>query len=104
MSDLHSYFKPRRDRKKKLLLGAVDREQHRLGMRMVADFLNRMVGGFITWCDGFRLNSITRGSQDPCFTFMTQQFGLKHFQVDLISGESGKIRPGIPKRQIEQKS
>jgi len=38
MGELHTRFKPEHPHQKKLLLGCVDREYHRIGLRMVADF------------------------------------------------------------------
>jgi methanogenic corrinoid protein MtbC1 len=38
MGELHIRFKPEKHRHKKLILGCVDREYHRIGLRMVADF------------------------------------------------------------------
>lgn len=70
MSDLHSYFKPRRDRRRKLLLGAVDLEQHRIGMRMVADFFEQ---------DGWDVYYLGAAVPTRSFVFMA-----KEFQPDLI--------------------
>jgi methanogenic corrinoid protein MtbC1 len=41
MGDLHHQFKARRDRKRTLVIGSVDRELHRVGSRMVADFFEQ---------------------------------------------------------------
>jgi len=41
MGDLHTLFKPTRQRHSTLLIGCVDREFHRVGARMVADFFEQ---------------------------------------------------------------
>jgi methanogenic corrinoid protein MtbC1 len=41
MGDLHHLFKPIQSRQRKVLIGCVEREFHRIGARMVADFFER---------------------------------------------------------------
>jgi MerR family transcriptional regulator, light-induced transcriptional regulator len=41
MGDLHSLFKPIQQKQKTLVIGCVDKELHRLGSRMVADFIEQ---------------------------------------------------------------
>jgi methanogenic corrinoid protein MtbC1 len=41
MGDLHTLFKPTRQHHRTLLMGCVDREFHRVGARMVADFFEQ---------------------------------------------------------------
>ena len=41
IGEMHSCFSPRRTLDKTVVLGCVDREYHRIGLRMVADFFER---------------------------------------------------------------
>lgn len=70
MGDLHPYFKPLRDRAKRIIFGAVDKELHRVGMRMVADFFEQ---------DGWEVYYL--GATVPTDTFLA---AAREFQADLI--------------------
>lgn len=70
MSDLRPYFKPVRARAKKMVLGAVDKELHRVGMRMVADFFEQ---------DGWEVYYL--GAAVPTDTFLSI---ARDFHADLI--------------------
>lgn len=70
MSDLRPYFKPVRERAKKMVLGAVDKELHRVGMRMVADFFEQ---------DGWEVYYL--GATVPTDTFLSI---ARDFHADLI--------------------
>lgn len=41
MGDLHSYFRPVQDKPNAVVIGCVDKELHRIGARMVADFFEQ---------------------------------------------------------------
>ena len=70
MGDLHPYFKPVQERKSKIVLGTVDNEQHRVGLRMVADFFEQ---------DGWDVYYL--GATVPTDTFISI---AREFQADLI--------------------
>jgi methanogenic corrinoid protein MtbC1 len=70
MGDLHSLFKPVRQKPKTLVIGCVDKEFHRLGARMVADFFEQ---------DGWNVYYL--GAAVPAKTFIAM---AKEMQADLI--------------------
>ena len=70
MGDLHPYFKPVQERKSKIVLGTVDNEQHRVGLRMVADFFEQ---------DGWDVYYL--GASVPTRTFISI---AREFQADII--------------------
>ncbi len=41
MGEMHPYFRPLQEKSKTLVIGCVDKEQHRVGARMVADFFEQ---------------------------------------------------------------
>ena len=49
MGDLHPHFKPKQSRNKRLVIGSVDKEFHRVGVKMVADFSSKMDGISTIW-------------------------------------------------------
>ena len=57
MGDLHSLFKPIKQKQKTLVIGCVDKEFHRLGARMVADFFEQ--DGWIVYYLGAAVPSKT---------------------------------------------
>ncbi|MDQ2999372.1 MAG: cobalamin-dependent protein [Chloroflexota bacterium] len=77
MGDLHQQFKPRRDRKRTLVIGAVERELHRIGSRMVADFFEQ---------DGWTVHYL--GAAVPTDTFIAM---AKDMQADLIGLSSQMV-------------
>jgi MerR family transcriptional regulator, light-induced transcriptional regulator len=70
MGDLHPYFKPVRTRAKRLVIGSVDKEFHRVGVRMVADFFEQ---------DGWEVYYL--GAAVPANTFISI---ARDFHADLI--------------------
>ena len=70
MGELHLRFKPQQTQPKKLILGCVDREYHRIGLRMVADFFEM---------DGWEVCYL--GAAVPAEAFACM---VKYFQPDLI--------------------
>jgi MerR family transcriptional regulator, light-induced transcriptional regulator len=70
MGDLHSLFRPQRERDKTLVIGCVDKELHRLGARMVADFFEQ---------DGWTVHYL--GATVPTSTFIAI---AKDLHADLI--------------------
>ena len=91
MGELHTQFKPRQPQHKKLILGCVDREYHRIGLRMVADFFEM---------DGWEVRYL--GASVPADAFATM---VKEFQPDLIgiSIEVDYHLPRLAEFQMELK-
>lgn len=81
MGDLHPYFKPVRERSRRLVLGAVKEEQHRVGLRMVADFFEQ---------DGWEVYYL--GAAVPTNTFVSI---LRDFHADLV-GVSAQMVYHLP--------
>ncbi len=81
MSDLRPYFKPLRERPKKIVLGAVDKELHRVGLRMVADFFEQ---------DGWEVYYL--GATVPTSTFLSI---ARDFNADII-GVSAQMVYHLP--------
>lgn len=70
MGDLRSFFKPFRTQSKRLVIGSVDKELHRVGVRMVVDFFEQ---------DGWDVYYL--GATVPSDTFISI---AKDFNADLI--------------------
>jgi methanogenic corrinoid protein MtbC1 len=70
MGDLHSYFKPTKIKPRTLVIGCVDKELHRLGSRMVADFFEQ---------DGWTVHFL--GATVPTKTFIDM---AEELEADLI--------------------
>ena len=70
MGDLHSYFRARGERDRTLVIGCVEGEQHRVGVRMVADFFEQ---------DGWTVYYL--GATVPTATFISM---AKDVHADLI--------------------
>ncbi|HSM26122.1 MAG TPA: cobalamin-dependent protein [Anaerolineaceae bacterium] len=70
MGDLRPYFKPVRQRTKRLVIGSVDKELHRVGVRMVVDFFEQ---------DGWEVYYL--GATVPTDTFISI---ARDFNADLI--------------------
>jgi methanogenic corrinoid protein MtbC1 len=70
MGDLHSLFKPVEQKQKTLVIGCVDKEFHRLGSRMVADFFEQ---------DGWNVYYL--GAAVPSKTFIAM---VREMKADLI--------------------
>jgi len=92
MGDLRPYFKPQRKRARKLVLGAVNAELHKVGVRMVADFFEQ---------DGWDVYYL--GATVPTSTFISI---AREFQADLI-GVSAQMIYHLPEirsfvNQIDQ--
>jgi len=81
MGDLRPHFKPIRDRKKRLVIGSVEKEFHRVGVRMVADFFEQ---------DGWDVYYL--GAAVPTDTFISI---ARDFNADLI-GLSAQMVYHIP--------
>lgn len=81
MGDMHTNFKPVRDRTRRLVIGAVDNEQHRVGIRMVADFFEQ---------DGWDVYYL--GAAVPVNTFL---FIAREFKADLV-GVSAQMVYHLP--------
>ena len=77
MGDLHSLFKPKEAKSKTLVIGAVDRENHRVGVRMVADFFEQ---------DGWTVHYL--GAAVPTKTFLAM---AREMEADLIGLSSQMI-------------
>jgi MerR family transcriptional regulator, light-induced transcriptional regulator len=91
MGELHTRFKPEHPKQKKLLLGCVDREYHRIGLRMLADFFEM---------DGWEVTYL--GAAVPAEAFVQT---VKEFQPDLIgiSVEVDYHMPRLAELQAELK-
>jgi MerR family transcriptional regulator, light-induced transcriptional regulator len=91
MGELHLRFKSDHPRQKKLILGCVDREYHRIGLRMVADFFEM---------DGWEVCYL--GAAVPADAFARM---VKEYQPDLIgiSVEVDYHLPRLVELQIELK-
>lgn len=74
MGDLHSQFKPEKTKPKTVVIGAVDRENHRVGVRMVADFFEQ---------DGWTVHYL--GAAVPTKTFLAMAREMKADLVGLSS-------------------
>ncbi len=70
MGDLHVYFKPKIEKDKILVIGSVDKEYHRVGVRMVADFFEQ---------DGWTVHYL--GAAVPTETFLAM---AREMKADLI--------------------
>jgi methylmalonyl-CoA mutase cobalamin-binding domain/chain len=81
MGELHPYFKPVRERSRRLVLGAVKDEHHRVGLRMVADFFEQ---------DGWEVYYL--GAAVPTNTFVSI---VRDFHADLI-GVSAQMVYHLP--------
>ncbi len=77
MGNLHSYFSPRQDRQRTLVIGCVDGELHRVGAHMAADFFEQ---------DGWTVYYL--GSSVPSATFIAM---AREMQADLIGLASQTI-------------
>ena len=77
MGDLHSLFRPKKEKSKTLVIGAVDRENHRVGVRMVADFFEQ---------DGWNVHYL--GAAVPTKTFLAM---AREMKADLIGLSSQMI-------------
>jgi methanogenic corrinoid protein MtbC1 len=74
MGDLHYHFKPKAAKPKTLVIGAVDKENHRVGVRMVADFFEQ---------DGWEVHYL--GAAVPTNTFLAMAREMKADLVGLSS-------------------
>jgi len=74
MGELHSLFKPKLVKSKTLVIGSVDNENHRVGVRMVADFFEQ---------DGWTVHYL--GAAVPTKTFLAIARDLKADLVGLSS-------------------
>ena len=74
MGDLHSLFKPVQQKQKTLVIGCVDKELHRLGSRMVADFFEQ---------DGWTVHYL--GASVPSKTFIDMAREMKADLMGLAS-------------------
>jgi methanogenic corrinoid protein MtbC1 len=74
MGELHSLFAPKTTKTKTLVIGAVDRENHRVGVRMVADFFEQ---------DGWTVHYL--GAAVPTKTFLAMAREMKADLVGLSS-------------------
>jgi len=81
MGDLRPYFKPLRNREKRLVIGSVEKEFHRVGVRMVADFFEQ---------DGWDVYYL--GAAVPTETFIAM---ARDFNADLI-GLSAQMVYHVP--------
>lgn len=70
MGDLRTYFKPVRNQAKRLIIGSVNKELHRVGVRMVVDFFEQ---------DGWDVYYL--GATVPTDTFISM---ARDFNADLI--------------------
>jgi methanogenic corrinoid protein MtbC1 len=70
MGDLHSMFAPKVSKPKTLVIGAVDKENHRVGVRMVADFFEQ---------DGWTVHYLGAAVPTPTFLAMAREM-----QADLV--------------------
>lgn len=77
MGEMHTYFKPVRQRPRTLLLGCVENEFHRLGVRMVADFFEQ---------DGW--NVVYLGAAVPAETMISM---AREVQPDMIGLSSQMV-------------
>jgi methanogenic corrinoid protein MtbC1 len=74
MGELHSLFTPKVSKSKTLVIGAVDKENHRVGVRMVADFFEQ---------DGWTVHYL--GAAVPTQTFLAMAREMKADLVGLAS-------------------
>jgi methanogenic corrinoid protein MtbC1 len=74
MGELHSMFKPLEYKPKTLVIGAVEKENHRVGVRMVADFFEQ---------DGWTVHYL--GAAVPTQTFLAMAREMKADLVGLSS-------------------
>ncbi len=81
MADLRPHFKPLRNRKKRLVIGSVEKEFHRVGTRMVSDFFEQ---------DGWDVYYL--GAAVPTDTFISI---ARDFNADLI-GLSAQMVYHVP--------
>lgn len=81
MADLRPYFKPIRNRQKRLVIGSVEKEFHRVGTRMVSDFFEQ---------DGWDVYYL--GAAVPTDTFISI---ARDFNADLI-GLSAQMVYHVP--------
>jgi methanogenic corrinoid protein MtbC1 len=77
MGDLHSLFRPKAAREKVLVIGAVDKENHRVGVRMVADFFEQ---------DGWTVYYL--GAAVPTRTFLSM---AREMRADLVGLSSEMV-------------
>lgn len=77
MGDLHTYFKPVQIKTKRVVIGSVDKELHRVGARMVADFFEQ---------DGWEVYYL--GATVPTATFISI---ARDFHADLIGVSSQMV-------------
>jgi len=70
MGDLHSLFRPLHEKPKTLVIGCVDKDLHRVGVRMVADFFEQ---------DGWTVHYL--GANVPTQTFIAM---AKEMNADLV--------------------
>jgi len=77
MGELHPLFKPREVKARTLVIGAVDKENHRMGARMVADFFEQ---------DGWTVHYL--GAAVPTATFLAM---AREMKADLIGLSSEMI-------------
>lgn len=70
MGDLHHLFKPKQERSRTLVIGSVDQEFHRVGVRMVADFFEQ---------DGWTVHYL--GAAVPTATFVDM---AREMKADLL--------------------
>jgi methanogenic corrinoid protein MtbC1 len=74
MGELHSLFAPKVSKPKTLVIGAVEKENHRVGVRMVADFFEQ---------DGWTVHYL--GAAVPTKTFLAMAREMKADLVGLAS-------------------
>jgi methanogenic corrinoid protein MtbC1 len=77
MGELHPFFKPKVAKPKTLVIGSVDKENHRVGVRMVADFFEQ---------DGWTVYYL--GASVPTQTFLAM---AREMQADLVGLSSEMI-------------
>lgn len=77
MGDLHVHFKSKEEKEKVLVIGSVDKEYHRVGVRMVADFFEQ---------DGWTVHYL--GAAVPTNTFLAM---AREMKADLIGLSSQMI-------------
>jgi methanogenic corrinoid protein MtbC1 len=77
IGEMHSLFKPKEMKSRTLVIGAVDKENHRVGMRMVADFFEQ---------DGWTVHYL--GAAVPTKTFLAM---AREMNADLVGLSSEMI-------------